>query len=72
MTIEDITDNDLREFLGWFADWHGRTPVADSVMTTCMTGYFKTYPKAADGLLTRCGKLHLVDVSKGIVIITMQ
>jgi len=72
MCIEDITDDDLLEFLGWFADWHGRKSVADSVMTTCMTGYFKTYHKAADGLLTRCRKLHLVDVTKGIVTITMQ
>lgn len=72
MYIEDITDNDLREFLGWFADWHGRTLEADAVMTTCMTGYFKTYPKAADGLLTRCRKLKLLDVTKGIATITMQ
>lgn len=70
--VESITDDDLREFLGWFADWHGCTPVANSVMTTCITGYFKTYPKAADGLLTRCRKLKLLDLTKGITTITMQ
>ena len=36
------------------------------------TGYFKTYPKAADGLLTRCRKLKLLDLTKGITTITMQ
>lgn len=67
MTIEDITDNDLREFLGWYQDFHGSQPVAASVITTCMTGYFKTFAKAADKLLTRCKRLKLVAVKDGIV-----
>lgn len=67
MTIEDTTENDLREFLAWFADWHGRTSVADSVMTTCMTGYFKTHSRAADKLLMRCKRLKLVAVDDAVV-----
>ena len=69
MKIEDITGNDLREFLEWFADWHARKAAAPSVMTTCMTGYFKTYSKAADKLLARCKRLKLVTVSDGVVTI---
>ena len=69
MRVEDITDDDLREFLGWFADWHGRKAVASSVMTTCMTGHFKTFSKAADKLLARCKRLRLVDVTDKVVTI---
>ena len=69
MTIEDITDNDLLEFLQWFAGWHGLEPVAASVMITAMTGHFKTHPKAADRLLTRCRKMMMVEVTDGVVTI---
>lgn len=69
MTIDDITDNDLREFLGWYQDFHGCQPVAASVITTCMTGYFKTFSKAADKLLARCKRLKLVALKDGVVTI---
>lgn len=52
--VEDITDTNLADFCKWYAEWHGRKPVAASVITTCMCGYFKTYSKAADKLLARC------------------
>lgn len=67
MTIEDITDNDLREFLGWYQDFHGCKPVDTSVIATCMTGYFKTFAKAADKLLARCKRLKLVAINDGVV-----
>ena len=67
MTIEDITDNDLREFIGWYQDFHGCRPVDASVITTCMTGHFKTFAKAADKLLARCKRLKLVAVNDGVV-----
>ena len=69
MSIE-VTDEDLREFLEWFGRWHGHKAVDVSVMTTCMTGHFKTYPKAADKLLARCKHLQLVTVTDGMVTIT--
>lgn len=69
MKIEDITENDLRDFLGWYRDFHGCRPVAPSVITTCMTGYFKTFAKAADKLLARCKRLKLVAINDGIVTI---
>lgn len=67
MKIEDITDDNLREFLDWYKGFHGNKPVATSVMTTCMTGYFKTFSKAADKLLARCKRLRIVDVKDGMV-----
>ena len=67
MKIEDITDNDLREFLGWYRDFHGCRPADAPVITTCMCGYFGTFPKAADKLLARCKRLKLVTVKDGIV-----
>ena len=69
MTIDDIKDNDLREFLGWYQDFHGCRPVDASVITICMTGYFKTFAKAADKLLTRCKRLKLVAINDGVVTI---
>lgn len=69
MKIEDITDNDLREFLAWYRDFHGSRPEAPSVITTCMTGYFKTFAKAADKLLARCKRLKLVAINDGFVTI---
>lgn len=67
MKIEDITDNDLREFLGWYQDFHGCRPAGAPVITTCMCGYFGTFPKAADKLLARCKRLKLVTVKEGMV-----
>ena len=69
MTIKDITDNDLREFLVWYRCFHGSRPVAASVITTCMTGHFKTFAKAADKLLARCKRLKLVAINGGLVTI---
>ena len=67
--MEDITDKDLREFLGWYRDFHGSRPEAASVITTCMTGHFKTFAKAADKLLARCKRLKLVAINGGLVTI---
>lgn len=67
MRIADITDNDLREFLEWYGNFHGRRPVDASVITTCMCGYFGTFQKAADKLLARCKRLKLVAVKDGVV-----
>jgi len=69
MKMEDITDKDLREFLGWYRDFHGSRPEAASVITTCMTGHFKTFAKAADKLLARCKRLKLVAINGGLVTI---
>lgn len=72
MTIEDITDNDLRGFLGWYQDFHGFAPVDASVITTCMTGYFKTFAEAAGKLLARCKRLKLVALKDGVVTIVIS
>lgn len=69
MTINEITDKDLREFFSWYKSFHGCKAIAASVMVTCMTGYFKTHTKAADKILARCRSLKLVEVSNGMVII---
>lgn len=60
MKIEDITDNDLRQFCRWFVDWQGCKPVAASILAACLTGYFSTYSKAADKLLARLKRLNLI------------
>ena len=73
MKIEDITDNDLREFLGWYRDFHGCRPADAPVITTCMCGYFHTYTKNANKLLTRCKRLKMVVKDKDrITIMSVQ
>lgn len=63
MNIEEITDEDLREFCEWYVGFHGTKPVSATVLTTCMTGYFSTYAKAADKLLARLKKLDLITMT---------
>lgn len=70
MRVQDITDDDLREFVRWYRDFHGSRPTDGSVITTCMCGYFGTFPKAAKKLLARCDSLELVIVDGGVVTFT--
>ena len=60
MNNEEISDMDLREFCKWYTGFHGTKPVAATVLTTCLCGYFHTYAKAADKLLARLQKLDLI------------
>lgn len=62
MRVENITDNDLRQFCQWYAGFHGCKPVAASMLATCLTGYFSTYSKAADKILVRLKRLNLIAV----------
>ena len=68
MNIEEITDEDLREFCEWYVGFHGTKPVSATVLLTCLTGFFHTHSKAADKLIIRLNRLNLVHV-KGIEII---
>ena len=63
MNIEKITDQDLRTFCKWYVGFHGTKPVAATVLTTCLCGYFSTYAKAADKLLARLKKLDLITMT---------
>ena len=65
MYNHDITDNDLRAFCHWYADFHGDTDITPGVLLTCMCGYFHTYTKAADQLLNRCMRLKAVTADHG-------
>lgn len=67
MMTYNITDDDLRGFCKWFGEWHGFEAVAASVMTTCMTGYFKTYTREAEKILARCVRLDLLAETDGKV-----
>jgi len=60
MNIEKITDKDLMEFCKWYTGFHGTKPVAATVLTTCLCGYFATFSKEADKLLARLKKLDLI------------
>ena len=62
MNIENITDMDLRTFCEWYTGFHGCKPVAATVLTTCLCGYFATFSKEADKLLARLKRLDLVQV----------
>ncbi len=62
MNIEEITDEDLREFCEWYVGFHGTKPVSATVLTTCLCGYFATFSKEADKLLARLKRLNLVQV----------
>ena len=66
--MDNITDDQLKEFCEWFAGFHGVT-TEPSVFTTCMCGHFHTYEKAAKLLMKRCKELRLVVVRKGILTI---
>lgn len=69
MMSDEITNNELMDFCVWFADWHGNT-TPQSVFTTCLCGYFHTYTKVANKLLTRCKKLKLVTINDdGVTIV---
>ena len=63
----DITDGELMEFCKWYADFHSKATVHESVMTTCLCGYFHTYPKRAECLLKRCLQLGLLTAHRGKV-----
>lgn len=72
MKTENITDKDLRMFCEWFAGFHGTT-TEPAVITTCMCGYFHTYTKNANKLLTRCKRLKMVVKDKDrITIMSVQ
>ena len=59
---ENITDKDLRTFCKWNTGFYGCKPVAATVLTTCLCGYFATFSKEADKLLARLKRLDLVHV----------
>ena len=59
---ENITDKDLRTFCEWYTCFHGCKPVAATVLTTCLCGYFATFGKEANILLARLKRLDLVQV----------
>lgn len=61
----NTTDGELMEFCKWYADFHGKAPIYESVITTCLCGYFHTYPKRAECLLKRCLRLRLVTAHQG-------
>ena len=63
MNIEEISDMDLREFCKWYVGFHGCKPVAATVLTTCLCGYFATFSKEADKLLARLKQLDLVTMT---------
>ena len=63
MNNEKITDMDLMEFCKWYVGFHGTKPVAASVLTTCLCGYFATFSKEADKLLARLKKLDLITMT---------
>lgn len=62
-------DNDLIDFCNWFANFHGATNIKQSVIVTCLCGYFHTYTKNAEQLFKRCQKLNLVVITNDAVVI---
>ncbi len=70
MNIENITDKDLRTFCKWYTGFYGCKPVAATVLTTCLCGYFATFSKEADKLLARLKRLDLVHVKGTEILIS--
>ena len=62
MNIENITDQDLRDFCRWYVGFHGTKPVPATVLTTCLCGYFATFSKEANKLLARLKRLDLIQM----------
>ena len=65
--IEEITDSQLVEFSQWFKDHYCKTESYESVMITCLCGYFHTYPKPAKGIMRRLKDLDLMSQKRNIV-----
>ena len=65
--IEEIADDQLVEFCQWFKDHYNRNESYMSAMTTCLCGYFHTYPREANKLLNRCMSLSLMEKRKNML-----
>ena len=62
----EIETDSLRGFCKWFLKAHGEQ-AANSVFTTCICGYFHTYTKAAEALLSEMKQLGFVKFGRGTV-----
>lgn len=65
--MEAITDKELKDFCKWYVNRFKKDVSAESVVVTCMCGYFHTYTRMAIILLKRCKTLKYVSVDKGVV-----
>lgn len=73
--MEAITDKELKDFCKWYVNRFKKDVSAEisadmsaeSVVATCMCGYFHTYTRMAIILLKRCKTLKYVSMDKGVV-----
>ena len=65
--MEAITDKELKDFCKWYVNRFNKDVSAESVVATCMCGYFHTYTRMAIILLKRCKTLKYVSMDKGVV-----
>lgn len=58
--MKDIQDNDLKAFSEWYKQRFNECCMPESVLATCMCGYFHTHAKHAEELLMRMQSLGLI------------
>ena len=58
--MKEVQDNELRGFTEWFRQRFNECCTAESVLATCMCGYFHTHAQHAVELLKRMQSLGLV------------
>ena len=63
--MEEITDNDLREFIEWYNGFHGTATVEESVFNTCACGHFHSFPRKVKDCITRMVALGFIRRNKG-------
>lgn len=63
--IENISNEDLADFLKWYANHFKRHNTPASVLTTCMAGYFHISSKEASALIERCKGEGLLKKQRG-------
>ena len=67
--MDMILDTELKDFCTWYSNHFNKRVSTESVILTCMCGYFHTYTRVATMILKRCKALKYVEVEKGVVTI---
>lgn len=55
-----MTDQELKDFIIWHKERFKRTELPESVLITCMCGFFHSYPRAMQQVLKRMSALGLI------------
>lgn len=63
----EVSNEELNEFCQWFKNHFGKNESYLCAITTCLCGYFHTFPREANLLLKRCKSNNLLEVKRNMV-----